>query len=504
MTVETIDGEVILGVRDLAARRGWKPVEDLAAAILSSGQRRDILLLHGGGIDAAPLRKWIQQVADQAEVAAEPIGQAAAPPFRALFAAKLVAVLECGRVLDAAEVQTIAQQLLPRPIESFAIVFTHVERLESSEDLDLMERAIWRVVVPDPKRDWQRQDLLAYQCYFWGASEPREFLRERCRRDSEELAALLRRPLADSDVELLDRGRASFLLDLAEGFAPQRQPRAGGEAGRLRQARNEVAEVRQRLVRRRDEDAAGLARQATASLLKLEQDLLRRLEAVRAGQAGVWKETHVYSTKFPSLLEQSIEEGMDCWRTALEAEVDQRVAEIISETRQLLNRIDWDFVNAIAGRADRPAAEALSISTAPQIPRMKPAAAGGAIEWRERVAGVAGLFGLAAAMSSGVFATLAVSGLLTAVGVGRRARLFEQSARPARKAIHAMIRRAIPELRTAIQAGITDYRDRLSAELRAIETTLEAAYAQEFKVPEESSAAEWDREQLLLYRHRLG
>ena len=107
MTVASTTGEVVRGVRDLAARRGWKPVEELATAILSSGSQRQILLAHGTSVDAAPLRDWIQQVTGQSEIARDSIERIGAPPLRALFASKLVAVFECGRVLEAREVRAV-------------------------------------------------------------------------------------------------------------------------------------------------------------------------------------------------------------------------------------------------------------------------------------------------------------------------------------------------------------------------------------------------------------
>ena len=486
MTAASTTEEVVRGVRDLAARRGWKPVEDLAAGILASGRRREILLAHGSGVDGAPLGEWIRHVTGGTAVAEDSIERIAAPPFQALSAAKLVAVLECGRVLQAAEVKAIAEQFLPRPLESFAIVFTGAERLESSQDLDLMERAIWRVVVPDPKRDWRHQDLLAYQCYFWTASEPKEFLRDRCRRDREELAAVLRRPTAKADAELLDRGRAVWLLDFADSYAPAGTVADGGGAVRLRHSRDEVGEVRRRLTRRLDADAAGLGRQTTASLLRLEQDLLRRMEETRKGQTGLWKDTHVYSREFQNLLQRRLEEGMASWRTNLEAELNQRVAEIIAETQELLGRVDWDFMHGIAGNPDRPAAQALNVLPAARIPELERSVGSQERRWVERVSVAAqatGLLGLAAAMSTGLLATIAVSGILTAAAIRRRARSFDQLAGPARQAIYAMTRRAIPDVRIAIQTAVAGYRDRLISALREIEADLEAACARASGAP---------------------
>ena len=191
---QTSPTAVVLGVRDLAVRRGWKPVEDLATDILSARGAEQILLAPGAGVDATLLREWMVQVSAAECVAQYQISRIATAPHPTLFASKLIAVFECGRLLDASEVKTLVAQFLPRPLESFAIVFMCAERLETPRDLELMERAIWRVLVPAAKHDWRGQDLSTYQCYLWACAPPRNFLRERCERDRARLAAVLCRP----------------------------------------------------------------------------------------------------------------------------------------------------------------------------------------------------------------------------------------------------------------------------------------------------------------------
>lgn len=506
MTAASTTGEVVRGVRDLAARRGWKPVEELATAILSSGSQRQILLAHGTSVDAVPLRDWIQQVTGQSEIARDSIERIGAPPLRALFASKLVAVFECGRVLEAREVRAVVEQFLPRPIESIAIVFTRAERLESREDLDLMERAVWRVVVPDPKRDWQHQDLLAYQCYFWAASPPKEFLHDRCRRDRDELAAVLRRPIDEADAEVLDRARAICLLDFAEGHAPACRPRGNGEQARLLEARNEIAEVVRRMALRLDADAAGLGRQATASLLRLEQDLLQRVEETGKSQTGLWKDGSVPRLQFQKLLERRIEEGMAAWRKDLEAELNQRVVEITAETQGLLRRIDWALVNGIAGNPDRPPAQALSVSPAARIPELGRPLARREEKWTQQFVEATAAAGLTSitALCTGLLPTIVVSSIVVAALVQRqRGQTFEQFAGPARIAIHDMTKRAIPAVRGAIHAAIAEYRDRMISSLRETGAGVESAWGHAGRAPAGEPSADWDREQLLLYRRRL-
>jgi hypothetical protein len=193
------------------------------------------------------------------------------------------------------------------------------------------------------------------------------------------------------------------------------------------------------------------------------------------------------------------------WRTSLEAEMNRRAGEIVSETQALLRRVDWDFVNGIVGSPEPPAAEALAISPA-RIPERIQVPVSAEPVWVQGLTGAARaaeLLCLGVAMTTSLLSTIAVSSVLTASVLERRARTFEQSAHPARQAIHAMIRRAIPEVRTAIQIAVANYRDGLASELRQIEGALEAACARAFEGPAGQLAAGSDREQLLSYRRRL-
>src|SRR5256885_14162087 len=105
---------IVRGVHELASRRGWKPVEALAATILAGDYRKEILLVCGTRVDAAPLRSWIQRTVEGAKVDECEMRKMVASRSRALCASKLVAVLECGRLLEAAEVQAVFDHLVPR------------------------------------------------------------------------------------------------------------------------------------------------------------------------------------------------------------------------------------------------------------------------------------------------------------------------------------------------------------------------------------------------------
>ena len=467
---------VVRGVCDLAVRRGWKPVEDLATAILSARGAEQILLTPGAGVDATPLREWLVQVT-AAECAQCQIGRIATAPHPGLFASKLIAVFECGRLLEASEVKTLLAQFLPRPLESFAIVFVCAERLETPQDLELMQRAIWRVLVPGAKRDWRGQDLSTCQCYLWACAPPRNFLRERCERDRARLAAVLRRPTGAADAASLDRRRVVQLLDLAAAQIPTEPRRGDDQMAAPRRLRDEIAQLRRRLTRRLDAGASELSRRAVIALLEAERQLVTEAQ-------------------------------MHSWRAGFEAELNERVNAIVADTRALLREpMSRAAANCRPEHWDRLAAGPGDISLEAFVPRLqyragtveRPAIPG-LIAQATALTAVTGL----AALGAGLIATVVVSAVLSASIVVRgRKRSLEHSRRVMRRAVHDVTERAVPQVRAAIQEAIGRYRDRLVDALREIEFQIEAACERQCLVQAAVPGSFSDREQLLEFRRRL-
>ena len=485
---------VVHGVRDLAVRRGWKPVEDLATAILSARGAEQILLTPGAGVDATPLREWLVQVT-AAECAQCQIGRIATAPHPGLFASKLIAVFECGRLLEASEVKTLLAQFLPRPLESFAIVFVCAERLATPQDLELMERAIWRVLVPGARRDWRGQDLSTCQCYLWAGAPPRNFLRERCERDRARLAAVLCRPTGAADAASLDRRRVVQLLDLAAAQIPTEPRRGDDQMAVPRQLRDEIAQLRRRLARRLDAGASELSRRAVIALLEAERQLVTCAEATCT--AGAVKP-----------LGRHLEAQMHWWSAGFEAELNERVNAMVADTRALLREpMSRAAANCRPEPWDRLAAGPGDISLEAFLPRLqyragtveRPALPG-LIAQATALTAVTGL----AALSAGLIATVVVSAVLSASIVVRgRNRSLEHSRRVMRRAVHDVTERAVPQVRAAIQEAIGRYRDRLVDALREIEFQIEAACERQCLVQAAVPGSFSDREQLLEYRRRL-
>jgi hypothetical protein len=491
---ESMLRQVVRDVRDLADRRGWKAVEELADRILSCQTGHPVLVVSGNGVDSTAFRQWMEQVTATTEIAATGIAEIGTRWFEAHFAEKLVAVFDCRRVLEAGDVNLIVEHVLSRPLDTIAIVFLHAERLESAEELDLMERASWRVLIPGPQRDWQHQDLSAYRCYLWNASVPGEFLRERCRHDREALAAILQHPLGDLDRESLDRERVIRLVDFAQENVAVPRAHTRGATNRPRAVENQIAGLRGKIGRRLDAEAAGLGRETTASLVKLEQSLLRSVgePLVKDGLPRLDS-----SPEFRTVLERRLDQIIVSWRKELEAELNRRTREIASQMQEMLREVDWASIYGMAGAPQPPSPHGLTISAA-SAPALTSLAPGVREPWKAVTATAAAITALSL-LSLSAAPVLIGGGILT-TGILQRARKRSlQLNRSARQAIHDMIERAIPGMRAGIHWAIADYRNRLLSGLLEIETALAATSSSQETIAEPES----DREQLLSFRRRV-
>jgi hypothetical protein len=320
-----------------------------------------------------------------------------------------------------------------------------------------MERAIFRVLIPGPTQDWRHQDLAAYRCYFWNDAPARPFLAERCRRDRDELSALLRRPLTALDRESLDRDRAVHLVDFAQEHLSAPEPLASTTPS----IDDPHAELRRKIRRRLDAEAASLGREVTASLLRLEQKLLLTVD-----QSEKRKD-----------LPGRLDDAVTAWRQDIDAELAARAREITAEMQSML-----------------PAAQTLSMPA--RMPSLRQPAVPPEHQWGPAIKVLAAVTALSLLPVS-TFSSLLSAGCFTASLLHRERRLTSELHRSARQAIHDMIGRTIPDMRAGVHRAIADYRNRLISGLLESETAIAAAAAAPSAQPES------DRERLLSYRRRL-
>ncbi len=362
----------LLETRTLAQARAWNRVVEAADAALAGSPENSLLLAMPPDIDVGGLPRWIAETAPALGITKTGTEALAADPRPGGDAERLVVVFECGKLMTADAVDVVQRICFSRPDGSYALVLRGAESLESPEDLELVERGAFRLLVPEPKDEWHGQELLESACYLWSDSSPKDFLAERIERDRAALAAWLRGPAGHGDALALQQ--ALQILELADyeidrPKAPDTDRPALSPA-RLYAALNDLSEVRRRLFARIDAEAPSIERQLTASLQTLEQDLLDGVHAYLAPRLPHFDPGRD-EARLTSLVTEYISAAANAWKENAENILAVRSGELQSDTDSILHGPDWAIVNAtvqsMGGAGDYPDALMENLSQSPQI-----------------------------------------------------------------------------------------------------------------------------------------
>ncbi len=349
----------LVETRTLAQDRGWERVAAAADAVLTSRPENALMLATPPGIEVGGLPRWIAETAPVLEIAKTSTEEIAANPLLSGEGERLVVVFECGKLVTADAVDVVQDICFSRPQGSYAIVLRGAENLESEEDLNLVERGVFRLFVPEPKGDWQGQDLLQSACYLWSDVQSPAFIAARLDRDKDALAAWLRRPIRHGDALAIQQALVTLeMADVEISQAPA--PDAGQQPvppTRLYATLNELTDVRQRLFARIDAEAPSIERQLTASLKTLEQDLLQGVHAYMAARLPHFDPSRD-EARLTSVVTEYVASGSQAWKAKAESILAVRSEELQSDTDLILSDLDWKLVNAASqaagGAADYP------------------------------------------------------------------------------------------------------------------------------------------------------
>jgi hypothetical protein len=326
-----------------AAQRDLKEVQQFLAA-LPDGQDRTVQLLGARDVDLAGVREWI--IAQDSTVPVqtdllEPIGS---EPAAALKANRAVAALQCGQLLLPDVVDATAA-VIARPRGTFAVVLIGADVLSGAEDLELVQRGLWRVLLGDPGVDWAGQDLTERACLLWSDSPVSDAVTHRVAADMRRLRDWIIGSAVDGDQ--LAEARAHCALELAERELARRttampKPASTGHSD-LRALCKAVGELRSRLLSRLDADLAAMEMQIAASLQTLEQDLLVGAEEHLTRYGGAMS-----GPALTAAVSAYLAEGGRAWRKEVVALVHARLERTSDQTADLLDGVDWEQVNAVA------------------------------------------------------------------------------------------------------------------------------------------------------------
>jgi len=334
MAANSIPQTVLAEVADLAARNDWPLVTEFTRSLAPAGDRT-IAIAAAPETDLEPLAAWIRGLAEKASVLPGGLDSVAADPALALPPNRLVVALRCGQLLTPETVEAAAA-IAQRPAATYMIVLTGAEDIHTPEDLDAVERGIWRVLLGNPGEEWRGQDVSARNCLLWSGEIPDDRLTVRITRDVAKLREWVTGAVDVPDALARDRARCAVWLatSAAESAARAAVPAvpAGSavDTARIADLAAEVRGLHARLLSRMEADAGIAERQVAASLASLKQDLVYAMSPGRQLPAGFVKQA-VYQ-----------------WEQETARMLRERRRAADEQAGELLDRVDWRLVNEVA------------------------------------------------------------------------------------------------------------------------------------------------------------
>ncbi|MGW7356219.1 hypothetical protein ACWGI0_05970 [Streptomyces sp. NPDC054802] len=507
---------VLADLLELAGQHDWNAVTAFTDTLPAADDPTVLLLASGADDLADDLARRLDSGTYGCEVATAPLESVTADPGAALQAHRALVVLPCGRLLNP-ETVAAAATVLRRPQATTRIVLAGAEALQGPDDLELVQRGVWRMLLAGTDVNWAGKDLAEHGCLLWGdaSGELPDFLRPRLTRDHELLRQWLLTSAADAPG-LLRWQRARRALDLAEQAVADQvpQPARGKEPARqVSRLRDDLSTVLRRRLKRLEEDRGSLERQTTASLNMLEQDLLRGADGLLAGQ----RDRAVGRTAVQALVDSHVDQALLDWLSVTGAAVRDRTVLSDAETRDLLEDVDWTAVNALITDDAGPYPQALLDGARFEVhwealaDELSPARAARPGGLRRSPVSRGGVVGGAI----GVVVTIALIGSVPAAipiggvagAVGGHALDGYRAARESDRLTEEYARRQVPQRVAAARAAVREQLQRASdrtaraAEIRfdALDRALRAASAQS---PAPAVGRPHGAEQQLLELHR--
>jgi hypothetical protein len=266
--------------------------------------------------------------------------------LKARITPHLIAFFAADHLIEAAEVEAVAQNFFTRPAGSYVVVID-VGNLCSEEDVRVVERSAWRLLVNDPPPNWTQAELVAHGVYFWSPGEVTDFLRGRVETDSRNLVEWLRGP-GGAREELEAREAAEMVSVGEELFRQQRGRRLSGNAARVRElaaTMDEITEFRDRLNRRLDSDAELLVAEVTAAM-RSWSILLK--ESINSTWSDVFRGNRTIATEMArSIVESKLREVSPVWAAGIGELIQTHRTEFKRDAGELYQFVNWKLINQV-------------------------------------------------------------------------------------------------------------------------------------------------------------
>jgi hypothetical protein len=390
-------------------------------------------------------------------------------PQLALTARLLIGLFDATRLITREHVEVVEQLFFTRPRGTYGFVFVEASRIKGAEDLERVLRTGWRLLVPEPKPRWLHQNLAEHDVFLFddrAAIDDLDLPLEEAREGLQRLAG------SDGAADhALARSALLYAVDITLQSAEALETTATTDdavAGvRYRDAaRDELASVRMRLIRRIDSEGAALLRVMETAVMRLRRDLIMGLDAALGYRGAFQKRTGV-ARDFQRFLHTTI----DRWLTTSQGDVERRVEDLARELAAVIRGADWSPVNRAIGddaAYPQPLLDSLRRGTTPVrfagVTTREP-------QPPQRTSGLP-YAGLAVVGSGIVVAVTALAGAIPAiltsvvVGAGGWALYHEQDGREQVRQGQGVIHGITEQMRVQVEDAIDSFVQRLHAVLK--------------------------------------
>jgi hypothetical protein len=346
--LETILSEIEETLAPIAHRRGWDELASFSQRVRHIGSEEGVVVVAAPrSVDASAFIDWIKASGSRSKPCLLSFDDLVADPWPLLNTRCVVGLFDCGQVISAKEAETISRLFFGRPPGSYALVLQRSEVLRTPEDLDLVRRIAWRMLVPPAHGPWRQQELSRYGVYLWSPVTVNAVVEDAVRRDRVSVRDWLSE--MEPDREALRRIGALYFLEQAR----QRLEASASDAAResqairygeiSRRASVMLAGLEKRLKSRWDADIHLLARQVATDIdTAKDQSLVssngrNSLRSLIGGNPGNEAATQKLAEFIRNRMNQTDE--------MISAKVRDRLETVSKEMQLLVTASDWSNIN---------------------------------------------------------------------------------------------------------------------------------------------------------------
>ncbi|NJL32785.1 MAG: hypothetical protein HC893_01660 [Chloroflexaceae bacterium] len=268
---------VLSEVNDVARQQNWAEVTNVVDTLLHAPHPCSMLVVTSIA-EVTSFQTWLAEVAPQEQVHVVSFDQLASDHLLFVRVPRVLAIFECGRLVEPAVVDLLTTLFFRRPPGSYAMVLVNAESISSPQDMESVERIAWGALVSGHKAQWERKNLNEQNVYLWSKDTPANWLIDRLRQHETALKAWLQTRVGQNE---LMQYQALYAIELALTEAHRTSQSAAtpivDPAQSLYQTRSKIRDLHNRLAHRLDGGAETTKRLLQTSLDSLRSKLLREL-----------------------------------------------------------------------------------------------------------------------------------------------------------------------------------------------------------------------------------